>query len=118
MQGIERAIADAGLGLNPSNDGVVVRVPIPPLTQERRQQLVKVVKDEGEAARIAVRQSRRDANEFLKAAEKSKEISEDQLKAALDKVQVLTDAYIKKSTSRWAKKKPRFSTARQDGMAG
>jgi ribosome recycling factor len=104
VQGIERAIANAGLGLNPSNDGLVVRVPIPPLTQERRQQLVKVVRDEGENARIAVRQARREGNDFLKAAEKSKEISEDQLKSALDKVQALTDSYIKKIDESVAKK--------------
>lgn len=93
---IERAIINSQLGLNPSNDGVVVRVPIPPLTQERRQQLVKDAKDDGETARIAVRHARREANDVLKQAEKDKEISEDDLKRGLDDIQKLTDGFVKK----------------------
>lgn len=93
---IERAIINSSLGLNPSNDGVVVRVPIPPLTQERRQQLVKDAKDDGETARIAVRKARREANDMLKQAEKDKDISEDDLKRGLDEIQKLTDGYVKK----------------------
>lgn len=92
---IEKAINNSQLGLNPNNDGVVVRVPIPPLTEERRKQLVKTVKDAGEDARIAIRQARRDANEFLKEAEKDGGISEDDLKKGLDQIQKLTDAEIK-----------------------
>ena len=92
---IEKAIGNAGLGLNPNNDGVVVRVPIPPLTEERRKQLVKQVKEQGEAAKVAVRSGRRDANDFLKQAEKDKEIGEDDMKRGLDNVQSLTDKYVK-----------------------
>jgi ribosome recycling factor len=92
---IERAINNSQLGLNANNDGVVVRVPIPALTEERRKQLVKQVKDAGEEAKIAIRQARRDANELMKEAEKDGTISQDQLKRGLDQVQKLTDAQIK-----------------------
>lgn len=92
---IERAINNANLGLNPSNDGVVVRVPIPALTEERRKQLVKQAHDHGEEAKIAIRQARRDANDLLKQSEKDKEISEDELKRGLDEIQKLTDAEAK-----------------------
>lgn len=92
---IEKAIMNAGLGLNPSSDGVVLRVPIPPLTEERRRGLVKQVKDLGEDAKIAIRSGRRDANDLLKQAEKDKDISEDQLKRGLDQVQELTNSYVK-----------------------
>ncbi len=95
INGIERAILNASLGLNPSSDGVVVRVPIPPLTEERRKSLVKQVKEHTEEAKIAIRAGRREANEFLKEAEKDKAISEDQLKKGLEKIQELTDAYVK-----------------------
>lgn len=88
---IEKAINNSQLGLNPNNDGVVVRVPIPPLTDERRKQLVKQARDAGEEARIAIRQARRDANDLLKQAEKDKEISEDELKKGLEQIQKLTD---------------------------
>ena len=92
---IEKAIHAASLGLNPSSDGVVLRLPIPPLTEERRRSLVKQAKDLGEQAKIAIRQGRRDANDLLKQAEKDKEISEDDLKRGLDKVQELTNSYVK-----------------------
>jgi ribosome recycling factor len=92
---IEKAIMNAGLGLNPSSDGVILRVPIPPLTEERRKSLVKQVKDFGEDAKIAIRAGRRDANDMLKEAEKDREISEDQLKKGLDKVQELTNGFVK-----------------------
>jgi ribosome recycling factor len=92
---IERAINNANLGLNPSNDGVVVRVPIPALTEERRKQLVKQVHDHGEEAKIAIRAARREANEIIKQSEKDKEISEDELKRGLDEIQRLTDAEAK-----------------------
>jgi ribosome recycling factor len=92
---IEKAIMNAGLGFNPSSDGVVLRVPVPPLTEERRKGLVKQVKDLAEDAKIAVRAGRRDANDLLKNAEKDKEISEDELKKGLDRVQELTNMYVK-----------------------
>lgn len=92
---IEKAINNANLGLNANNDGVVIRVPIPPLTEERRKGLAKQVKDHGEEARIAVRKGRREANDLLKQAEKDKEISEDDLKRGLDNVQELTDTFVK-----------------------
>lgn len=93
--GIEKGIINSSLGLNPNSDGVVVRVPIPPLTEERRIGLVKTVKDSGEDAKITVRHGRRDANDLLKAAEKDKDISEDDLKKGLERIQKLTDDYIK-----------------------
>lgn len=94
IQAVEKAIMNAGLGLNPSSDGVVLRVPIPPLTEERRKALVKQVKDFAEEAKIAIRQGRRDANDLLKDAEKAKDISEDDLKRGLEKVQNLTNDYV------------------------
>lgn len=92
---IEKAINNSQLGLNPNNDGVIVRVPIPPLTEERRKQLVKQVRDAGEDAKIAIRQARRDANDLLKQGEKDKDISEDDLKKGLEQIQQLTDDEIK-----------------------
>ncbi|HWB76949.1 MAG TPA: ribosome recycling factor [Nannocystaceae bacterium] len=101
---IEKAINNSQLGLNPNNDGVVVRVPIPPLTEERRKQLVKQVKDAGEDAKIAIRQVRREANDFLKEQEKDGSLSEDDLKKGLDQIQKLTDAEIKSVEETIAKK--------------
>ncbi|HRI07786.1 MAG TPA: ribosome recycling factor [Nannocystaceae bacterium] len=104
LQAIEKAINAAQLGLNPNSDGVVLRLPIPPLTEERRKGLVKQVKEKAEEAKVACRQARRDANDILKEAEKSKEISEDGLKKALDKVQELTDRFMKQVEEIVAKK--------------
>lgn len=104
LSSIERAIRASNLGVNPSSDGVVVRVPIPPLTMERRRDLVKQVKEFAEEAKIGIRNARREANDFLKEAEKDKEISEDQLKKGLEKVQALTDDYIKQVDGTVAKK--------------
>jgi ribosome recycling factor len=101
---IEKAINNSQLGLNPNNDGVVIRVPIPPLTEERRKQLVKQVRDAGEDARIAIRQVRRETNDFLKDAEKEGTISEDDLKRGLEQIQKLTDAEIKSVDETIAKK--------------
>jgi ribosome recycling factor len=101
---IEKAINNSQLGLNPNNDGVVVRVPIPPLTEERRKQLVKQVKDAGEDARIAIRQVRRETNDLLKESESDGSISEDDLKRGLDQIQKLTDAEIKAVDETVAKK--------------
>lgn len=92
---IEKAINNSQLGLNPNNDGVVIRVPIPPLTEERRKALVKQVRDAGEDARIAIRQVRRETNDFLKESEDAGSISEDDLKRGLEQIQKLTDAEIK-----------------------
>ena len=93
---VERAIRDSGLGLNPSADGQVVRVPLPILTAERRQELVKAANKYSEATRIAVRGVRRDGNDQIKALEKKSEIGEDEAKDWTDQVQKLTDQYIKR----------------------
>jgi len=93
---IEKAILVGDLGLNPNNDGEVVRIPIPPLTEERRKDLVKMVKGMGEDYKVQVRRIRRDSNEMLKQLEKEKEISEDDLHREMDKVQSHTDEFIKK----------------------
>jgi ribosome recycling factor len=91
---VEKAIRDSDLGLNPASVGEVVRVPMPPLTEERRKELIKVVKREAEDARVAVRNIRRDANHELKEQLKAKEISEDDERRAQDDVQKLTDSHI------------------------
>jgi ribosome recycling factor len=96
LAGIEKAIRASDLGLNPSNDGKLIRVPIPPLTEERRRQMVKVVHDVAEEHRTAVRNVRRDANDHLKKMLKDKQISEDAEKDGLDQVQKLTDQHISK----------------------
>lgn len=93
---IEKAIRAADLGLNPSNDGKLVRIPIPPLTEERRKQLAKQVHDIAEDHRTAVRQVRRDGNDRLKKMLKDKLVSEDAERDALDQIQKLTDTYIGK----------------------
>ncbi len=92
---IEKAILISNLGLNPSNDGTVIRVPLPALTEERRRDLVKIVKGEAEGARVAIRNIRRDANSDFKTLLKEKEISEDEERRAADDIQKLTDQYIK-----------------------
>ena len=91
---VEKAIRDSDLGLNPSSQGEVIRVPMPALTEERRKELIKVVKHEGEGAKVAVRNLRRDANASLKDALKAKTISEDDERRAQDDVQKLTDKFI------------------------
>ena len=93
---IEKAILQSDLGLNPTNDGNVVRVPIPELSEERRQDLLKVVRKLCEDTRVAIRNVRRDANEHVKVLEKKHEISEDDSHKMLDKIQKMTDEYIKK----------------------
>lgn len=93
---IEKAIRDSDLGLNPATSGQSIRVPLPALTEERRKDLAKVVRAEGENAKIAVRNIRRDSNQHLKALLKSKEISEDEDKRAEDTVQKLTDQHSAK----------------------
>lgn len=91
---VEKAIRDGDLGLNPATNGDVIRVPMPMLTEERRRELIKVVKTEGEEAKVAVRNVRRDANDGLKKLVKDKEISEDDERRAQDEVQKLTDKYV------------------------
>jgi ribosome recycling factor len=91
---VEKAIRNADLGLNPSNDGKVVRIPIPPLTEERRKDLVKKAHGMAEESRTAIRQVRRDGNDKLKKMLKDKEISEDDEKRALEETQKLTDKHI------------------------
>ena len=93
---IEKAIRDAGLGVNPSSDGEVVRLPIPPLTQERRKELTKVVKRIGEEARVAVRTCRRDARELLEQAGKDGDVPEDDVDQGLKKIQAVIDKAIEK----------------------
>ena len=92
---IEKAILNSDIGINPSNDGKVIRLLFPELTEERRKELAKDVKKKGENAKVAVRNIRRDANDFLKKANKASEISEDELKTNEEKVQKMTDKFIK-----------------------
>lgn len=93
---IEKAILNSDLGLNPATSGDVLRIPLPPLTEERRRDLIKVVKHEGENARVAIRNVRRDANQHLKNLVKDKKISEDEERRAEEKIQQLTDANTKR----------------------
>ncbi|MBI4853675.1 MAG: ribosome recycling factor [Acidobacteria bacterium] len=93
---IEKTIRSSDLGLNPSNDGRVIRIPIPPLNQERRKQLAKMVRDIAEDHRTAVRNIRRDSNEHLKKLQKDKKITEDDEKNGLEETQKLTDSHIEK----------------------
>jgi len=93
---IEKLMQQSPLGFNPSSDGEIVRIPIPPLTGERRKELVKEVKKMGEEVRVALRNHRREANEMARMLEKEKEISEDDLHRGLAKVQEATDDYVKK----------------------
>ncbi len=91
---LEKAVRDCDLGLNPSAQGDLIRVPMPPLTEARRRELIKVVKGEGEAAKVAVRNLRRDAIATLKEMLKHKECSEDEEHRAQDEIQKLTDRYV------------------------
>lgn len=91
---VEKAIINSGLGLNPATTGNLIRIPMPPLTEERRRELVKVVKADGENAKIAVRNIRRDANSDFKDLLKEKDISEDESRQAEDSVQKLTDKFV------------------------
>ena len=93
---IEKAVRDANLGLNPMSDKDLVRVPVPPLTEERRKEIVKQVKHKGEEHKVAIRAERRDAKELLEVAEKDGDISQDEAKKALEKMQKATDEGVKK----------------------
>lgn len=94
LQAVEKAILQSDLGLTPTNDGSVIRIVVPPLTEERRKELVRIVRKEAEEKRVVVRNLRREANETLKELEKEKEISEDESRRAQERVQQLTDKYI------------------------
>ena len=96
---IEKAILKSDIGLTPSNDGSIIRLTVPPLTEERRKELVKVVKKEAEEAKVAVRNIRRDANDELKKLQKNGELTEDDLRGYSDDVQKLTDEQIAKIDS-------------------
>jgi ribosome recycling factor len=91
---VEKAIRDSDLGLNPATSGDMIRVPMPPLTEERRKELIKVVHKEAEAAKVAVRNVRRDANDHLKKLSKDKQCSEDEERRAHDDLQKLTDRFV------------------------
>jgi ribosome recycling factor len=92
---IEKAILKSDLGVTPASDGYLIRISIPPLTQEKRKELVKVIQKKAEEARVVIRNVRRDGNEQIKAAEKRGEISEDESKRTLDEIQRKTDKFIK-----------------------
>jgi len=94
VKAVEKAIIDSNLGLNPNTAGTVIRVPVPPMTEERRRDMVKLVRGEAENARVAVRNIRRDANTDLKELEKEKEISKDDLHRGEERVQKATDEAI------------------------
>lgn len=93
-QKIEKAIRDSGLGLNPASQGEIIRIPMPALTEERRKEMIKIVRNEGESAKVAIRNVRRDANTQLKDALKKHEIPEDDERKAQDDIQKLTDRNI------------------------
>jgi ribosome recycling factor len=96
MKDIEKAIRESDLGLNPSNDGNIIRVPIPALTEERRKEYVRLLHKLAEEGRVAIRQARKDANDAVKAREKKEHLSEDDVRREQGEVQKLTDSYIAK----------------------
>ncbi|MBS4027250.1 MAG: ribosome recycling factor, partial [Ignavibacteriales bacterium] len=104
LQPIEKAILSANLGFNPANDGTIIRVPIPPLNEERRKELVKLTKKFGEEGKVAIRNVRRDALEHLKKAEKEEHFSEDERKRGEQDVQKMTDTHIAEVDQLLAKK--------------
>ncbi len=110
IQEIERSIMKADLGLQPNSDGVVVRVPIPQLNEERKKEIVKQIKKMGEEAKVSIRHSRRDINEEIKKVEKDKLVTEDESKKLQDEVQKLTDSFIKVLDEKMAKKEKEVMT--------
>ncbi|MGE4351334.1 MAG: ribosome recycling factor [Bdellovibrionales bacterium] len=110
VKAVEKAIRESGLGLNPQPEGVVIRVPVPELSQERRLELVKVAGKYTENARVAVRNVRRDAMDEIKKSQKAGEISEDEQKTLSDKVQQLTDAAVKKMDEALVHKEKEITT--------
>jgi ribosome recycling factor len=107
---IEKAIMEANIGFNPMNNGEKIIINVPPLTEERRKELVKKAKDEAEIARVSIRNIRKEANNDIKKMEKDKEISEDESKMAHDKIQELTDKYIKEVEKHFEKKEKDIMT--------
>jgi ribosome recycling factor len=101
---IEKAIQKSELSVNPNNDGKVIRIAIPPLTEERRKELAKVAKNIAEKSRVSIRNARRETNEEIKKKEKDSTLSEDQAKRGMDEIQKLTDKYIEEVNSVLAKK--------------
>lgn len=97
LKSIEKAILTSDVGLTPSNDGKVIRLTIPELTEERRREIVKIIKNMAEECRVAVRQARKEANDKLKKSEKDKKITEDELHKTMDEIQQLTDKYVKET---------------------
>ena len=91
---VEKSILKSDLGLTPANDGRVIKIPIPPLTEERRKQLGRLVKKSGEECKVAIRNVRRDGNDHLKSLEKEKKVSEDEWRRAQDQIQKVTDKYV------------------------
>ncbi len=110
LQEVEKAIRNANLGFNPVNNGDILIINVPPLTEERRKQLVKKAHEEAEKARISIRNIRKDAKKHIETLEKEKSISEDMAKRALDKLQNLTDDYIKKIDEKLEKKEKDIMT--------
>lgn len=104
LKAITKAIQTSDIGINPQNDGKVIRLTFPPLTEERRKELIKQVSKEGEASKVAIRNIRRDALDKWKAAKKKSEITEDELKDSEKDMQKLTDKYIKQIDATTAKK--------------
>lgn len=96
IENIEKAIQASGIGLTPANDGKIIRLPVPPLTEDRRKELVKLAKKMAEDSRVAIRNIRRDINEEVKKIEKEKKISEDESRKTHEEIQKTTDQYIKK----------------------
>ena len=110
VSAVEKAIRDSDLGLNPASVGDLIRVPMPPLNEERRKEMVKLVRTEGEDAKIAVRNIRREANESFKKMVKEKECSEDDERRAQDDIQKLTDKFVKQIDGLLAEKEKEVMT--------
>lgn len=109
LKAIEKAIQTSDLGINPQNDGKLIRLNFPPLTEERRKDLIKQVSKEGESSKVALRNIRRDAMDKLKAAKKKSEVSEDEIADAEKDMQKMTDKYVKKVDEMTAKKSKELS---------
>lgn len=110
IQAIERAIEKANIGLNPTNDGKLIRLPVPQLTEERRKEIVKQLKNMAEERRVSIRQARKETNDVIKKMQKDSEISEDDMKKGTESVQKFTDDFIKKIDSIVEKKEKDIMT--------
>jgi len=110
IQPIERAIMESDIGINPQNDGEIIRLPVPPLTEDRRKEMVKQVKSRGEDHKVSIRNSRRDAKEMMEGLQKDGEISEDELKRGLDDLQKATDGATAKIDEYVSKKETEVLT--------